>query len=129
MDIMQSSLTTSSVDEPRMMPEGFVTGALIGHLTRVQLQGVLEQMSMGLSTDQRRPVLLDCSCMDGYDLDARHAFVEWNKQWREHISRVGIVTDNRVYHLVISAMSLASGQSMKGFAELSEAEAWLRSSD
>lgn len=129
MDTMQRTLTTPSADEGLMRPEGFVTGALIGHLTRTQLQGVLEQMSMGLSTAWQRPVLLDCSCMDGYDLDARHAFVEWNKKWREHISRVGIVTDNRVYHLVISAMSLASGQSMKGFAELSEAEAWLRETD
>ena len=126
---MPNSLTTPSPSEGTTSPAGFVTGALIGHLTRVQLQGVLEQMSMGLSTEEQRPVLLDCSCMDGYDLDARHAFVEWNKQWREHISRVGIVTDNRVYHLVISAMSLASGQSMKGFGELSEAEAWLRESD
>jgi hypothetical protein len=42
------------------------------------------------------------------------------------VTRVAIVTSNRLYLLVIAAMSLASGQAMKGFTEHAEALAWAR---
>ena len=87
-----------------------VVGRLEGHLTRAQLEQVLADVADQLRARQLAPVLLDCSAMDGYDLDARHAFVEWNKQWKRHVTRVAIVTHNRLYHVVIATMSLASGQ-------------------
>lgn len=103
-----------------------VVGRLEGHLTRTQLEQVLSEIAEHLQVRELAPVLLDCSAMDGYDLDARHAFVEWNKQWKPQVMRVAIVTRNRLYHVVIATMSLASGQAMKGFAEFEEALAWAR---
>jgi hypothetical protein len=103
-----------------------VVGRLVGHLTRAQLEQVLGEISELLQVRELAPVLLDCLEMDGYDLDARHAFVEWNKQWKPHVSRVAIVTRNRLYHVVIATMSLASGQAMKGFADHDEALGWAR---
>ena len=102
-----------------------LAGELDGHLTRVQLERVLAQLADELA-EGSAPVLLDCTRMDGYDLDARHAFVDWNQRWREQVPRVAIVTANRLYHVVIGAMSLASGQAMKGFLTRDEALAWLR---
>lgn len=104
-----------------------MVGQLEGHLTRVQLEATLAELGETLSQrEHKTPVLLDCSNMGGYDLDARHAFVEWNQRWRSQVSRVAIVTSNRLYHVVISTMSLASGQAMKGFAEREDAIAWAR---
>jgi MFS superfamily sulfate permease-like transporter len=105
-----------------------VVGRLEGHLTRAQLEQVLSDIAEQLRTRGSAPVLLDCSAMDGYDLDARHAFVEWNKQWKTHVTRVAIVTSNRLYHVVIATMSLASGQAMKGFAQREDALAWAQAS-
>ncbi|NVB38911.1 STAS/SEC14 domain-containing protein [Pseudenhygromyxa sp. WMMC2535] len=102
-----------------------VWGALDGHLTAQQLERVLASMAEKLKLRSGpSPMVLDCRHMAGYDLDARHAFVDWNKLWRHQVSRVAIITQNRLYHVVIGAMSLASGQAMKGFAEEGEALAW-----
>jgi hypothetical protein len=103
-----------------------VVGRLVGHLTRAQLEQILGEIAELLQVHELAPVLLDCLEMGGYDLDARHAFVEWNKQWKPHVSRVAIVTRNRLYHVVIATMSLASGQAMKGFADHDDALAWAR---
>lgn len=123
---MPEMMNSQAVPSEGRLPLAFIDGALEGHLTRIQLEGVLEAIGAGLPQEGTAPVVLDCSRMEGYDLDARHAFVEWNKRWRDHISRVAIVTSNRLYHVVIGAMSLASGQAMKGFAEREEAEAWAK---
>ncbi|MCA9683728.1 MAG: STAS/SEC14 domain-containing protein [Myxococcales bacterium] len=104
-----------------------IHGVLRGHLTRAQLESVLTEIAEVLAKrPATSPVLLDCSAMTSYDLDARHAFVDWNKSWRSRVSQVAIVTSNRLYHVVIATMSLASGQNMRGFAELDAALAWLQ---
>jgi len=113
---------TIEMPEPREPVEG----RLVGHLTRTQLEQVLDGIAAQLQANVATPVLLDCSAMAGYDLDARHAFVDWNKQFKAQVSRVAVVTPNRLYHLVIATMSLASGQAMKGFAAHDEAVVWAR---
>ena len=121
--------TPTHSTEPATPPQARapLTGALDGHLTRVQLESVLDKIADDLAAQGPAPVLLDCSRMEGYDLDARHAFVDWNKRSRDQVPRVAIVTANRLYHVVIATMSLAAGQQMKGFAEHTEAVAWLES--
>jgi hypothetical protein len=107
------------------VPRVLLETSLRGHLTRAELERSLATLVPALEQAQdKQLVLIDCSEMAGYDLDARHAFVEWNGKWRTKIERVAIVTANRVYHVVISAMSLASGQAMRGFAEREAALAW-----
>lgn len=107
------------------MPRALLETSLRGHLTRAELDRSLALLEPALELAQDKVlVLIDCREMTGYDLDARHAFVEWNGKWRIKIERVAIVTTNRVYHVVITAMSLASGQAMRGFADHDAALAW-----
>ena len=120
------TLSTTASQSGALPPVEPVSGAVEGHLTRAQLESALGEIGDKLAGLGFAPVVLDCSRMDGYDLDARHAFVDWNKQWRDQISRVAIVTSNRLYHVVIATMSLASGQAMKGFATHDEAASWAR---
>ena len=63
--------------------------------------------------------------MSGYDPAARELFVEWNGRWRSSIQRVAIVTERRLWTMVITAMGLASRQSMRAFAQPSDASTWL----
>jgi hypothetical protein len=100
---------------------------LRGHLTRHELDRSLARLTPQLEhVEGKAAVLIDCLEMADYDLDARHAFVEWNSQWRSRIRKVAIVTTNRLYHVVINGMALAAGQSMRGFAEYAPALAWAR---
>lgn len=119
----QPSPASDSGARPQLEP---IVGKLEGHLTRVELERVLGEIAEELQRREIAPVLIDCSTMDGYDLDARHAFVDWNKRWKSRVTRVAIVTSNRLYHVVIATMSLASGQAMKGFAEHEDALVWAR---
>lgn len=106
------------------MPRALLETSLRGHLTRAELDRSLALLVPALELAQDKVLVIDCREMTGYDLDARHAFVEWNGKWRIKIERVAIVTTNRVYHVVITAMSLASGQAMRGFADHDAALAW-----
>ena len=63
--------------------------------------------------------------MEGYDLAARTAFVEWNKAARDHVGQVAVVTDNSLWRMVVSSMGLATGQSMKAFDSVELATAWI----
>jgi hypothetical protein len=63
--------------------------------------------------------------MTGYDAAARSLFVSWNKLNRERFVGIAILTRNRLWHMVISSMSLASSQRMKAFGSAEEATVWL----
>jgi len=99
---------------------------LTGHLTEDSLTDALELV---LSELQRVTthcgLLVDCSMMTGYDPAARSLFVSWNKLNRNRFYGIAIVTKNKLWHMVISSMSLASGQKMKAFASGEEASEWL----
>ncbi len=109
--------------EDRGETSGVSTVRLVGHLTADALQRAL--MAQRSSTTPG-PLLVDCREMTGYDLEARHVFVEWNKRNAALVTRVAIVTTNTVWLMVISAMSLASGRAMKAFDTVEGALAWLR---
>jgi len=70
-------------------------------------------------------LLVDCLGMTGYDADARAAFVSWHRGHRELIRRTAILTDKPLWHMIVSAMSLASGTPMRAFDERRAALAWL----
>lgn len=98
---------------------------LKGHLANSQLRQALDTAEAKLKrSGAPRGLVVDCSQMTGYNMAARTTFVEWNKKWRGTISRVAIVTDKRLWHMVISVMAKASGQQMKAFVNLAQAQAW-----
>jgi ABC-type transporter Mla MlaB component len=99
--------------------------ALDGHLTEAKLKAKFSQLEPELEASATpHSLVVDCSSMTGYDSAARSAFIEWNKAWRNRISRVAIVTDNILWHMVIKMMSKVSSQQMKEFADLKKAQEW-----
>lgn len=70
-------------------------------------------------------ILVNCLNMSNYELAARSSFVTWNARNRAKIDRVAVVTAKTVWHVVVSAMALASGQKMRAFHTLTQAEQWL----
>jgi SpoIIAA-like len=111
---------------PSFAPRGeSVVVRLSGHLTKQQLENELEPVEERLSVGALSAVIVDCSSMDGYDVDARAHFTAWLERHRSQMPKIAVVTHNRLYHLVISAMRLATGARVKAFDTLEEARAWV----
>jgi hypothetical protein len=70
-------------------------------------------------------MLVNALALTDYDSAARRRFVEFNSSRRDRVERVAILTDNRLWVMVIAAMSLASGQKMKAFPTRETALDWL----
>jgi len=101
---------------------------LEGHLSEAALAAGLEPITRRLrGTADAIDLLVDCQRMTGYDAGARSHFVRWNQQHRARVGRVAIVTDNRLWRMVIAAMSLASSREMRAFATPELARAWFSS--
>lgn len=100
--------------------------AFVGQLTLQQLSDALASVRAKLSACSG-PIHLvfDCSRMTGYDREARQAFVNWHRDSAARIDRIAIVTANPLWHLVVSAMALATGKHMKPFADKHAAKNWL----
>lgn len=96
---------------------------LQGHLTEAELRSALATATAGAVAPF--PVLVDCIEMTSYELAARHAFVEWNRANKERVTSVAVVTDRSMWKIVVSAMVIASGQSMRAFDSHDRASAWL----
>jgi hypothetical protein len=93
----------------------------VGHLTAADVRRQAFAVDRTAST-----LLVDCLAMTDYDPDARAEFVAWNKRTKAQFDRVAIVTDKLAWRMVIAAMSLASGQTMRAFDDVGSARAWLR---
>jgi hypothetical protein len=99
---------------------------LTGHLTVSSLERALAPvLRQVLGAALHANLLFDCQTMTGYDKAARERFIDWHRTSRGHLGRVGIVTRNSLWYVVISAMSLASGHPMKAFSSIDAAERWL----
>ncbi|MGC4067838.1 MAG: STAS/SEC14 domain-containing protein [Polyangiaceae bacterium] len=99
---------------------------LSGHLTAHTLDAALDSATKRLQkTSGKLHLLFDCLTMTGYERAARDRFVEWHRGGSSHIGHVAILTRNPLWHVVVSAMSLASGRKMKAFASQAEAMNWL----
>ncbi len=96
---------------------------LTGHLTSEALNAALLEPAAALESSPAA-LIVDCRDMDGYDTGARETFVNWNRTWRHRITRVAVITDKTLWHVVVSAMALASSQQMKAFRSAEEAELW-----
>lgn len=103
-----------------------ITIEFSGNLARSDCEQALAQVSDRLrSSGDKFDLIFDCSKMTSYDTDAREHFVEWHRQSRSRLRCIAIVTKNPLWHVVISAMALATGHDMKIFPERAAAEAWV----
>jgi hypothetical protein len=100
-----------------------LTIRLTGHLTREAFEANFA--GLHLPDHGMMALVVDCLPMTGYDIDARHAFVEWNREHKARIRAVAVVTPKVIWQMVVGAMSLASGQTMKAFDTEPQALAWL----
>jgi ABC-type transporter Mla MlaB component len=99
---------------------------LVAHLTEASLSAALLPISQRLEQlGSQAGLVVDCLQMSGYDAAARSLFVEWNRAHRDRLCAIGIVTRKLMWHVVISSMALASGQRMKAFGSVRDAEVWL----
>lgn len=100
---------------------------LDGHLTEGELRSALTSASATLAkAPTGANLLVDCHSMTGYDAAARQFFVDWNSRYKSKVNSVAIVTEKTLWHVVVSAMALASGQRMKAFDSRVEAMGWLK---
>jgi hypothetical protein len=106
------------------LPRVHVT--LTGHLTRAALEQALDGATQRLGQDFHQVALIvDCRTMTGYDADARALFMDWNARFRSRICRAAVITDKMLWHMVVAAMAVASGQRMKAFDKVEAADEWL----
>jgi hypothetical protein len=123
-------MQTSRRPEQHTSPNGarpeLLSVRLVAHLTEASLSAALRPVSRSIDASTvKAGLVVDCLEMTGYDAAARSHFVDWNKAYRDRLFAIGIVTRNIMWHVVISSMALASGQKMKAFNSVREAEVWL----
>jgi hypothetical protein len=106
------------------IPSPITEVKLTGHLTRAALEAALAGATAQVKAE-RYGLVINALEMDSYDLDARHAFVEWNRRERARVRGVAILTTKTLWHMVIAGMALASGQHMRPFNTVEPAHAWL----
>lgn len=105
-------------------PSSPVEIQLTGHLTAAALHDLLKQASQSIPMRGQTALVIDCLGMTGYDSDARSLFVGWNSDHKKRISRVAVITEKVLWHVVVSAMSLASRQRIKAFHARDEGLSW-----
>jgi hypothetical protein len=108
---------------------GILRVTLVGHLTLQGFARAVEHASYILGhPGPPTAVIFDCLTMTGYDRATREAFVSWHREHRKRIERAAVVTTNKLWYLVISAMSLAARMPIRPFSTVMEADVWLRDS-
>lgn len=106
------------------LPKGVLI-TLHEHLTLAALEAELKRATSAIHSASDKVVLtVDCRTMHGYDGDARARFVQWNSQHRNRIRCVAVITHKALWHMVVGAMAIASGQKMKAFEHLEQVTPW-----
>lgn len=110
-----------------MAPEAVQTVDLnlTGQLTAAVLEAALHDLGLRAPRGRLWMLLVDCSAMADYDVQARADFVRWLRKNRSRFPSIAVVTSNRLWHLVVATMALASSTSLKAFDSRSSAESWL----
>ena len=99
---------------------------LEGHLTREKLASAFDELPPGIHAaegEERPTLLVDALSMISYDLDARHAFVQWVRKTQPR--KVAVLTKRPMWRMVVGGMALASGIAMEAFEEPIAAGVWL----
>ncbi len=116
---MRGQELASQVEQPEV---DYVRINLVGAVNDF---GLARQLGGCIRPGQDRLLLVDCLGMVDYTPEARQLFIDWNRAHKRDIGAVAVVTQKTLWHLVVSAMALASGQRMKPFYDLDAALWWL----
>lgn len=100
-------------------------------LVRLHLQGrvdafeMAKQLGGAVRPGSGQLLLVDWADLQDLDPEGRQLFIDWNVAHRDDVDAVAVITDNPIWHLVVSTMALASHQKMRAFARRTEALEWL----
>lgn len=95
-----------------------------GHLTVAKLESELGRIHEHGEAGEIG-LLVDCSNMTGYDADARRGFMDWHRSAAAQVQRSAVVTDRRMWQMIVAAMAGASRIPLKAFSTHAEAREWL----
>jgi hypothetical protein len=117
-------MATTAAPAPRP-PENFLV-ELTGHLTEAALTQQLGKVrETDLLSVYKPGLIVDCRAMTGYDAQARELFTVWNARHRHRLMAVAVITENRLWHMILATMSMASKQQIKPFSRVQDAQLWL----
>jgi len=107
--------------------EGYETDSLVRiHLTgRVNAIDLAKQLGGAVRPGGAQLLLVDCAEVIDLDPEARQLFIDWNTAHRQDIDAVAVITENELWHLVVSTMALSSHQKMRAFVSRTAALEWL----
>jgi hypothetical protein len=105
------------------------TVRLSGHLSEdvlgTELAGAATVIETAGANGERVGLLFDCLTMDGYDREARDAFVAWSRDFGDALSGVAVVTGRKTWHMVVATVAAVTGRHMKAFDTIEQGSAWL----
>jgi hypothetical protein len=83
----------------------------------------LEQILAEARVEDATTVVVDASEMRNYTPDARSRFIQFARALPPR-TRLGVVTDNTMWRMVISAMALAASREIRVFPDRVAARVW-----
>lgn len=118
--------TTASPSSPAAKPPENFLVELTGHLTEAALTLQLGKVrESDLLSIYKPGLIVDCRAMTGYDAQARELFTAWNARHRHRLVAVAVITENRLWHMILATMSMVSKQQIKPFSRVQDAQLWL----
>lgn len=120
MQAIQSEVPDSKDLRPEVL-------SLRGYLSKESFRQAVERARQsGHINDESSCLIVNSLDMTDYDREARAAFVEWIYQRRNALKCVAVVTQQKMWRMVIHAMGLASSVKIQAFEDPRQAEDWIR---
>jgi hypothetical protein len=96
-----------------------------GHLTLAKMEAYFAPVSQALGERSPQSLIINVLEMKTYDVAARDWFVKsWSPKYRPLVNRLALVTNKVTWRMLTATVALATGQNMKAFASLADAESW-----
>ena len=98
-----------------------------GHLTIAKMEELFAPVSRVLDeTGQPHPLIMDVLDMSDYDVAAREWFIKkWSPQYRPRVSKMALITKKTSWRMLTAAVALTTGQRLKAFPSVADAQRWL----
>ncbi len=98
---------------------------LSSHVGTETMEESLREISRDFGIS-KHAILIDTLGMQSYDMGAQKVFTQWVNEHSDSISKVAIVSDKQVWHMVISTMSPMMNVPMRVFYLKDDAKKWVK---
>lgn len=75
--------------------------------------------------DQSHLLVVDISRMKTYQAASREYFIQWIEEHRRHVAAVAIITENRLWDMLVRAIAFSTGCRMASFPTVPAALRWV----